>query len=365
MQDNKVDNDIYEKLSSGIMGFATADALGVPIEFTMRQSHINNPLTEMVGYGSHNVPKGTWSDDTSMTIATMDSITEKKGIDYDDMMDKFCSWYGEAKYTATDKLFDIGIGTRKALMSYHNKVTSAVNSGGREENNNGNGSLMRMLPVVFYLHYANLSDNEVTKIINDCSSLTHGQEISKLGCRIYFDLMDEILDGKSIKDAYEELKNKDYSKWYSEETISKYSRILDGSIENVQESSIKSSGFVVDTLEAAIWCSLNTNSYEESAIKAVNLGDDTDTVGAITGSITGVSYGKVTIPERWISKLRKKDYLDELCKNYAKFLAEINLIHSPRINDEESFNYDDELFKMLTGGSTGSDEEEVKPIKVF
>ena len=105
---------IEKNVSSGLLGFATADALGVPIEFTTRESHIKKPLTEMVGYGSHKVPEGTWSDDTSMTIATMDSIIKSKNVDFDDIMKKYCDWQINANYTATDKVFDIGISNLSA-----------------------------------------------------------------------------------------------------------------------------------------------------------------------------------------------------------------------------------------------------------
>ena len=358
MSENKL---IYDKVSSGLIGFATGDALGVPVEFTSRESRMDKPLTEMVGYGSHRVPKGTWSDDTSMTIAAMDSIIQKKKIDYDDIMKRFYSWYTNAYYTATDEVFDIGNGTISALLSYYGNKTSAVESGGKDERNNGNGSLMRMLPIVYYLHYANISDLDKTKIINDYSSLTHGHEISKLGCRIYYDFMEELLNGKSINESFDNLQNKDYSDSYSQETISKYRRILDGSLENHEIKSISSSGYVVSTLEAAMWCSLHSNSYEEAVVKAVNLGDDTDTVGAITGSITGIAYGKDSIPRRWVSKLKKVDDLDDLCNSYAKILDEVSKRYSARFDDVEAFNTDDELFRMLTSGTDDSTEKKDIP----
>ena len=347
---------IEKNVSSGLLGFATADALGVPIEFTTRESHIKKPLTEMVGYGSHKVPEGTWSDDTSMTIATMDSIIKSKNVDFDDIMKKYCDWYINANYTATDKVFDIGIGTRNALASYYNKKTSAIESGGKEERNNGNGSLMRMLPIVLFLHYANKSEDDKTNIINNYSSLTHGHEISKLGCKIYYDFMEDLLNGKSIKESYAKKKKKDYSDSYSKETISKYSRILEGNLENIPETQIKSSGYIVNTLEAAIWSSLKSDNYEEAVVKAINLGDDTDTVGAITGSIAGIAYGKENIPKRWLSKLRKKELLDKLSLDYSNVLEEVNKKHSDRFYDEEGFVNDDELFKMLTSESDDSQE---------
>ena len=168
--------------------------------------------------------------------------------------------------------------------------------------------------------------------------------------------MEDLLNGKSIKESYAGLAKKDYSDSYSKETISKYSRILEGNLENIPETQIKSSGYIVNTLEAAIWSSLKSDNYEEAVVKAINLGDDTDTVGAITGSIAGIAYGKENIPKRWLSKLRKKELLDKLSLDYSNVLEEVNKKHSDRFYDEEGFVNDDELFKMLTSESDDSQE---------
>lgn len=319
MVDNKVDLKMVE---AGVLGFATADALGVPVEFSARQSRKINPTTEMLGYGSHNVPEGTWSDDTSMTIAAMDAIASSYGnMNYDQIMTNFCKWYQRAEYTATNKLFDIGIGTRKALNKYLNEGLEATKCGESEERNNGNGSLMRMLPVVYYLYDKSASEKEIVETINYYSSLTHGHEISRLGCKIYYDFMKNLLDGKTKEEAYTSLSNIDYSKDYSESSISKYNRLLSGKLKQTSENEISSSGYVVNTLEASIWCLLHSNSYEEAVTKAVNLGEDTDTVGAVTGSMAGTIYGKEAIPKRWISKLKRTDYLENICEKFTTALS--------------------------------------------
>lgn len=305
-------------VKDALLGFATADALGVPIEFTKRNQ--GEPLKEMVGFGSHPVPEGTWSDDTSMTIAAMDSIIDKKGIDYNDIMKRFLQWIQSAKYTATDEVFDMGIATRNALANFAYSNAEPTECGVKGFNENGNGSLMRILPFVFYAYENNMSEEEVTKFINDASSLTHAHEISRLGCKIYTDYVFELLNGKDKIQALSELQDIDYSKYYSQESIDYYKRILDGSIVNEPVDKIKSSGFVVDTLEAAIWCTINNDSYEDAVVKAINLGNDTDTVGAVTGSLNGLIYGAENIPNRWLKKLRKKDYLEKLSMNFEKTL---------------------------------------------
>ena len=301
----------------GVFGFAIADAVGVPAEFKSRSTLSIRPITDMVGYGTHNQPAGTWSDDSSMTIATMDSINECEKINYSDMMKKFAEWKNESKYTATGDFFDIGISTSSAINNYLRGI-EPTKCGGTGIRDNGNGSLMRILPVVLYLHLQELSYDKETEIINECSALTHGHEISKMGCRIYADYIKAILDGKSKEEALESISTIDYTDYYSQETVKYYKRIIDGSVINLPEQSIKSSGFVVDTLEASIWCAHNTKDYKSSVLKAVNLGDDTDTVGAVTGSITGLLYGYNNIPNNWRNGLQNKEYLMDICKKFDK-----------------------------------------------
>lgn len=307
-------------IKGSIFGFAVADALGVPIEFESRTLLNKKPLKAMVGYGSHAVPEGTWSDDTSMTIATIDSIVETNKIDYNDMMKKFCDWYLNSKYTATGVLFDIGISTRKALNNYCNGV-SALQCGGIGEFDNGNGSLMRILPIVLYSYYNHLSEDQEVELLNSCSSLTHGHEISRLGCKIYCDFIKSLLDGSTKEQAFQSLSNNKYSNYYSIESVTKYNRILTNELINLDVNKIKSSGFVIDTLEASIWSILTTNSYEEAVVRAVNLGEDTDTIGAITGSIAGIIYGYNSIPIKWTSKIKNKDYLLKLIDSFNDYLC--------------------------------------------
>ncbi len=313
-----------EKCCSGIIGFAIGDALGVPVEFTSRESRKNKPIADMIGYGSHLVPEGTWSDDTSMSVAFMDSIINQNGIDYDDIMQRFCNWCNKAEYTATDRVFDIGITTRKALSSYYYKKSDALHSGVKDERSNGNGSLMRMLPVAMYLYVNDFSEKEEVDIINKISDLTHAHEISELGCKIYCDYMKKILSGIDKETAYEELKDNQYDIYYSPESVSKYSRILKDNIATIDEKDISSSGYIVSTLESSLWCTLNSNNYEEAVVRAVNLGEDTDTVGAITGGINGCIYGLNNIPQKWKSKLIKYDYLTQMSINYINTLNQMN-----------------------------------------
>ena len=248
-------------MKNGIIGFAIGDALGVPAEFKSREELKRYPITDMVGDGTYNVPAGTWSDDTSMTLATIDSIIEKQTIDVNDMASKFLKWFRNAEYTATNECFDIGRTTLQALAKYELKQDDVVNCGGSGEYDNGNGSLMRILPIAYYIYYKNIADNqEIYSIIKDVSSITHAHEISVLGCYIYVKYVIELLKGIDKVQAYKNIQNQDYS-LFSDYAVSKYSRIINDDIQNFQEDSISSSGYVVSTLEAVLWLFLNAEDY--------------------------------------------------------------------------------------------------------
>ena len=307
-------------IKDGLFGLAIGDAIGVPVEFTQRVLNEKDYLKEMKGYGSYDVPEGSWSDDTSMTIATLDSIQENTKIDYEDIMKKFVEWFKHAKYCANDYIFDIGDSTCSALLKYLYSNKKAVECGGTGEWNNGNGSLMRFLPIAEYLSYNSFLEEEEIEIIKNCSSLTHAHEISILGCTIYTMFIKSLNSGFDKNMAYLETRCFNYYDYFSTETLKKYSRILNGKIEELDRKDISSKGYIVSTLEASLWCILKSNSFEESIINAINLGGDTDTIGAITGSIAGKIYGYDCIPKRWISKLRKKEYLKELCDKFDKVI---------------------------------------------
>ena len=300
-------------VKDSLYGFIVGDAMGVPIEFEDREKLINKPVTSMLGYGSHDVEAGVYSDDTSMTLATMDSIIKQNGIiNYNDIADKFCNWINNNEYTATNKVFDIGMTTKYALIKYFNNKIDATMCGGTNINENGNGSLMRMLPIALYCFYKNIKDdNEIFTLVKNSSSITHAHDISILGCYIYVRYFISLLETKNKISSYNFIKKLDYS-MFIEEVKLEYSRILFSDISTLNINDINSSGYVVDTLEAVFWIVLNCSSYNESIIGAINLGGDTDTIGAITGSIAGILYGYDNISKRWISKLKNKDYIDEI-----------------------------------------------------
>ena len=164
------------------------------------------------------------------------------------------------------------------------------------------------------------------KSINNVSSLTHSHEISRLGCKIYVDYVKLLLDGVDKFDAFNRLIEIDYAEYYTREIIDEYRRILSGDIVNLSRDEIKSSGYVVDTLEASLWSFLNTDNYKDAVLTAINLGGDTDTIGAITGSMGGIVYGGKQIPREWLYKLKKRDYINDMCKKFVDCLKNDKVI---------------------------------------
>ena len=300
-----------------IFGHAIADALGVPVEFETREYLRKNPVTDMMGYGTYCQPKGSWSDDTSMTLCTLESITENKEINLTDIMESFSKWRNFGYMTPNDDCFDIGNATYSAISSYLEGKDFPY--GNNSEYSNGNGSLMRIIPVTLFHTFKKQSPVKYREDIHNVSMLTHPHERSVLACGIYDFVLQEIIKNPTVESVKNGLGNA-YSVYKFTDEIKTYNRLFRYDFENTPENEIKSSGYVVDSLEAAIWCLMNTKSYEECVLKAVNLGEDTDTVGAIAGCLAGALYGYDAIPQKWIDTLIKKEMIDKLCENFASIL---------------------------------------------
>ena len=308
---------------SMIYGLATADALGVPVEFTSRARLRKNPVVDMRSDGAWEQPAGTWSDDTSMALATMESIGRLKQIDLEDIMNNFVEWLENDEFTANNHCFDVGNTTATAIENYLNGAPVSQ-CGLTEAGSNGNGSLMRIVPMALYCYSvdgAELSEQSMDAI-HSVSALTHAHARSQMACGIYCLIAAQLLDGKPIAQAVADgliRAEKFYARKFPDE-MKTYARLLDPKFGSLDEDRIESSGYVVDSLEAALWSLLNTTNYRELALKAVNLGGDTDTVGAIAGGLGGIAYGLDQIPSEWIDALRNKELLDEIA---AKFFSAI------------------------------------------
>jgi ADP-ribosylglycohydrolase len=289
--------DPKKTISSLLYGLAVGDALGVPVEFQPRGSF---HITDMQGYGTHNQPPGTWSDDTSLTLCLADALS--RGFAPDDIARNFIKWRDEGAFTAHGTVFDIGISTAKAI----NRLKAGIapeKAGCAGVTENGNGSLMRIAPLVFYL--IDRPEVERFKITRTVSSITHAHAWSVAACYIYLEYLRKLLGGMDKDVAYAELCRdfQDGSPYLEGGTLDKFARILRKDIRALPESEIKSGGFVIDTLEAAFWCFLTTDTYRTAVLKAVNLGEDTDTTAAVTGALAGLSYGLDAIPSEWLENL--------------------------------------------------------------
>ena len=269
-----MEGDQVATLKDAVYGAAVGDALGVPYEFNARGTF---ECRGMASHGTYNLPAGTFSDDTSMMLATCDSVRENGGdIDCEDIYQKFCDWAYGGAYTADGYVFDIGNTVSTAL---------AQGCGCDGERSNGNGSLMRIAPLAFI----DATDDEIRAV----SAITHAHEISKESCVAYVHVMRKLIEGAGIDEATRGIK------------VGKYE--FDPA---KPRDELGSSGFVLHTLDSALWCLANTNNYADCVLAAVNLGEDTDTTACVAGALAGVVYGIDAIPAEWVEALRGKDVID-------------------------------------------------------
>lgn len=326
-----MEQNFVNTVKAVMIGHAIGDALGVPVEFYSREELEENPVTEMLGNGTYPMPAGSWSDDTSMALCTLESLVKGR-VDYDAIMLNFGRWYYKDEFTPTGEMFDVGNTCSYAIENYfaHKKPINLC--GLNDESANGNGSLMRIHPMALYLYSReDLTLDEKISIIHYTSALTHAHERSKVACGIYAFVLWGILDKKDKFSGVRSGLSK-ARRYYGDksEEIGVYSKLFRriGLIDFHQEDpdtfrpasaeEIKSGGYVVDTIEAAIFSLLKTNSYKDCVLKAVNLGDDTDTVAAIAGGLAGALYGLDAIPQEWLETLIKRDYIEDMCERATK-----------------------------------------------
>ncbi|MCD7930605.1 MAG: ADP-ribosylglycohydrolase family protein [Tannerellaceae bacterium] len=318
-------------IHSAILGVAVGDALGVPVEFSTREYLKANPVTDMIRYGTHNLPAGIWSDDSSLTFCLAEMLSE--GYNLQLLADKFINWYEYAYWTPYKETFDVGVATSQAIWRLKQGVNPVL-AGGCKETDNGNGSLMRILPLLFYIK--DMPIEERFKHISDASSLTHRHIRSVLGCFIYIEFALELIKGKDKFDAFLHTKERvnnflNQHVICSESEINKYHRILMNPVSDYEikpvyeypEEEIASTGYVVHSLEAALWCLLKEDNFKQTVLRAVNLGSDTDTTAAIAGGLAGILYGLDAIPQQWIDRLARKDDILNLCDKLERCMFRI------------------------------------------
>lgn len=306
----------------GIMGVVIGDALGCPVQFESRKEVATHPVTGMRGHGTFNLPEGSWTDDSSLTLALLESIRRLGRIDLDDIMGNFMKWLYDGEFTPYGYSYDVGRGTMLAIGRYK-KNRKAKKCGGDEEWNNGNGSLMRILPVCIYssgkLRGGDLTEHDAIQAVHSVGGLTHAHIRSNIACGLYFFMVNEVLNaGGSLREKLQAGLARGFSFYESfladKDNLRYYDRLQDlDSFASFPADRIKSSGYVVDALEAAVWSLITTDSFEQALLKAVNLGDDTDTVGAIAGGLAGLYYGYDRIPADWLKAIKHRDWIEELC----------------------------------------------------
>jgi len=311
---------MLDRLKGGILGVAIGDALDVPVEFKSREYLKNEPVTDYMGYMCWNQPPGTWSDDSSLTLCLVDSLI--RGYDIEDIGQTFAKWYSTGYWGAHHEVFDVGGSTRHSLDRVLSGL-SAKFSGNMFEHDNGNGSLMRTLPLAYFLH-RETSISKRYQIVKEVSSVTHAHLRSVFSCFIYVEYALLLLKGQEKYEAYKNIKQPilEFSKTmdFNTNEIDLFVRILEGDISKEKENTIQSTGYVLHSLEASLWCFLNSDTYAEAVLKAVNLGGDTDTTAAITGGLAGLYVGEESIPETWKSRLARLEDIEELIDRFNKSL---------------------------------------------
>lgn len=250
-----------DRLPAAVYGFAVGDALGVPYEFRERDTF---HCDRMTGYGTHDQPPGTWSDDTSMMLATLDSLAAHDGqVDVDDMRRRYVDWLRDGAYAIHGHVFDVGGTVRQALRT---------GEGLSGETDCGNGSLMRVLPLAF----THATDDGIRAV----SAITHAHPRCTDACVDYVQLCRRLLDGEPF--AYD----------------------------TPDRDSTPSTGYVLDTMQAVLWAVADGHDYPSTVLNAVNLGGDADTIAALAGGVAGILYGMESIPDEWISALRGRDIIE-------------------------------------------------------
>ena len=306
----------------GMMGVIVGDALGCPVQFMGRSEiarRAAGPVKGMESGGAYHMPEGTWTDDSSMALAALDSIRELGEVDLEDIMTRFVDWHEDGEYTPFGEPFDMGNTCSLAIEKFEREHDS-MTCGGTSERSNGNGSLMRIMPACLYAYDRKLSIADAVKTVHEIGGLTHNHLRAKIACGLYYFCVRAILDRKGT--LIEQLqKGLDEGVAYYEKDIAgRVELSYDGRLGNLEEfaavpeDEIKSSGYVVDSIEAAVWSLIRTDSFKDCLLTAVNLGDDADTVGAIAGGLAALYYGYEGIPEEWLAVIQRRDWIEELCK---------------------------------------------------
>jgi ADP-ribosyl-[dinitrogen reductase] hydrolase len=292
--------DVEDRFRGCLLGLAVGDAVGTTVEFKPRGSF--TPLTDMVGGGPFNLQAGQWTDDTSMALCLATSLVECAGFDAKDQMERYCRWADEGYLSSTGKCFDIGATVAAALRKF--RQTGDPFSGLSDPQTAGNGSIMRLAPVALF-YYPDIKTAEHFSM--ESSRTTHGAEECLDACRLFARMIVRALLGENK----EEVTLADGVSFIGSPKIVTIAR---GEYLQKHIDEIRGSGYVVASLEAALWSFMNTDSYKDAVLTAANLGDDADTTAAVCGQLAGAYYGETGIPPAWLEKLAMRQYITAIAE---------------------------------------------------
>ncbi len=286
-----------------LLGLAVGDALGTPLEFSPPGTF--TPISDMIGGGPFQLKPGQWTDDTSMALCLATSLVERHGFDPIDQLERYVRWWRTGYLSSTGTCFDIGGTVRSALARFEH--THEPYPGSADPHTAGNGSIMRLAPVVLYYAW---QPAQAIYFAAESSRTTHGAAEAADACRYFSALLLDALNGKSK----EELLSDRSERWPDAPLAPKIATIAAGSFKHKQPPEIRGTGYVVASLEAALWAFYHSGDFREGALLAVNLGDDADTTGAVYGQLAGAFYGEEGIPAAWRDTIAQRESIGELAK---------------------------------------------------
>lgn len=310
---------------AALLGLSVADSLGVPVEFQSRQDLATNPVTGVRGYGTYDQPPGTFSDDSTMAFCLAETIVRSGGrlpLDFRDLANRFINWCDHGYWTPHGERFDIGRITWAAIQRMRDLDADPTTAGGAGEYDNGNGSLMRILPLVRLT--PKLDPPAKLQLVREVSGMTHAHPRSVLCCLYYVLLAERLLSGEVLAKAYAAT-NADIADVYcpldarlaTEAAHTHLAELLDGHLASQPEDTVYGDGYVVNSLKASIWCLFQTDDYRSAVLRAINLGEDTDTTACITGGLAGLMYGAESIPGEWLTALTRRVDVEDLATRLA------------------------------------------------
>ena len=302
-------SSLLERYRGSLLGLAVGDALGAPLE-GLRPGWFE-PVEEMVGGGFHGVEPGQWTDDTSMALCLAESLIERGGFDPIDQLERYRRWYREGHLSSKDHCFGIGGTTRESIERF--EKTGELYSGVEDPNRAGNGSIMRLAPVPLFFAQ---NPKEAVERSAESSRTTHGARNAVDACRYFGDLLTGAVNGVEKDELLSERYSPVPGLWDEYPLAPEIDEVAAGTFKRRQPPKIEGSGYVVRSLEAALWAFYNSDSFSGGCLLAVNLGDDTDTTGAVYGQLAGAFYGAEDIPKSWLNML----FLRTVIEGYAERL---------------------------------------------